>query len=113
MAYFIYNDKTYFVSHGGMPKLPDGLVKTSELIKGVGNYEDTAEMYNTWKESYSDDVILIHGHRNVQMLPTKIANNIYNVNDEIEWGGNLRILQINKNNDEPIVHLIKNNTFKV
>lgn len=112
MAYFIYNGKTYFVSHGGMPKLPDGLTKTSELIKGVGNYEDTVKMYNTWKESYSDDVVLIHGHRNIQMLPTKVANNIYNINDEIEWGGNLRILQINKDTEEPIIHLIKNNTYK-
>lgn len=112
MAFFSYENKLYFVSHGGLPVLPTAFVTTDNLIRGIGNYEDTTAMYKAWQEKYNENVVLIHGHRNIQMLPTKVANNIYNLNDEIEWGGNLRILQIVRGREEPIVHLIKNNTHK-
>ena len=42
----------------------------------------------------SDNVIMIHGHRNVFNIPAKVNERIYNLCDEIEYGGNLRIAEI-------------------
>lgn len=108
MAYFMYNGKNYFVSHGGMPIIPNNLVTTQDLIKGTGEYGDISKVYDTWLNLYSENMVLVHGHRNIQMLPTKVKDNIYNLNDEIEFGGNLRILIINEDGEQTLE--IKNNT---
>ena len=49
MAYFTYNDKEYFVNHGGLPYMPEDLqyISTHQLIYGVGDYNiDIDEVFN-------------------------------------------------------------------
>lgn len=111
LAYFSYNNNIYFVSHGGMPVPPTGLTVTRDLIKGIGEYSELNEVYDGWYKNTPENYIMVHGHRNVQMLTIENGR-IYNLNDEIEWGGNLRILQINKSSIKPYTHLIKNDLFK-
>ena len=96
-AYFNYNDKVYFISHGGISTLPTIFTSTEEFIRGTGKYEDTEHIYNSWLKSTPENHIMIHGHRNVFDLPTKINDRIYNLNSDIEYGSDLRILEITKN----------------
>lgn len=108
MAYFEFRDKKYFVSHGGVPVAkPNLFIPTIEYVKGIGNYEEIEKVYEIWKKT--PDTIFIHGHRNVQDFPVKVAENIYNVCDQIEWGGYLRVVEIDDNGINTIK--IKNNVF--
>lgn len=95
-AYFTYNDKTYLVTHGGIPIIPTIFTATDEFIRGTGKYEDTEQLYSSWLKNTPENHIMIHGHRNVFELPTKINDRIYNLNSNIEYGSDLRILEITK-----------------
>lgn len=107
MAYITFRGKNYFICHGGIPCLPTVFTPTYQLIQGVGRYEDTIELYEHW---YDKSTIMVHAHRNVLSHPIKVEDNIYNLCDEIESGGNLRILHLHDTG--VIVPLfIKNNTY--
>ena len=109
MAYFTFGDKKYFITHGGVPVVkPNLTIPTVEYVKGVGKYEEIEKIYEIWKKE--KDTVFIHGHRNVQDFDVKVTDNIYNLCDQIEWGGSLRIVEIDKNGTiNPIK--IKNTVF--
>ena len=110
MAYFTKNNKIFFVSHGGLSHLPNGLTPTEELIKGTGGYGELTYVYDSWMNKTPSNCVMIHGHRNLTMLPIKVRDRIYNLNDEVEWGGCLRILDINSDGNI-YGYMIKNNVF--
>lgn len=107
MAYITFRGKNYFISHGGIPCLPTIFTPTYQLIRGVGKYEDTISLYEQWSDK---DTVLIHAHRNVLNHPIKVKDNIYNLCDEIESGGNLRILNLH-DSGVVIPITIKNNVY--
>jgi len=109
MAWFKFGDKDYLLTHGGIPCLPSIRMATTEMINGVGNYGDIDLLYKTW-ENTNNKVVQIHGHRNLTMVPTKVSDYMYNLNDEIEWGGYLRTLTIHKDGKID-VELFKNDIF--
>ena len=95
LAYFYRNGKVFFVSHGGLSTLPNGLTSTNELIKGTGGYGELSVVYNSWIENSPSNWVMVHGHRNLSMYPIDaVKGRIYNLNDEVENGGYLRILEI-------------------
>lgn len=116
MAYFRFHGKTIFVSHGGIPIKPNIFVSTEQLIKGTGRYEDIDILYDNWIKN-TKDTILVHGHRNNELIPAEVNDRIYNLCSNIENGGNLRILEIDGSNvnKEPIFNTIeiKNTLYKV
>lgn len=93
-TYFKLGDFKYFVCHGALPCLPNLFISTQEMIKGVGKYEDLESVYKAWHEN-TEDVIQIHGHRNLMDLPI-INNRCVNLCDTPELGGHLRIVEISK-----------------
>ena len=95
MALFSYKGKVYCVTHGGIPVPPSIFMATSEMIKGVGKYEEIEQVYESWQKNTPENYVLIHGHRNIKLLPTKINDRIYNLCDDVEYGGNLRVMTIN------------------
>ena len=107
MAYITFRGKNYFISHGGIPCLPTIFTPAYQLIRGVGKYEDTTSLYEQWADK---DTVLVHAHRNVLNHPIKVEDNIYNLCDEIENGGNLRILNLH-DSGEVIPITIKNNVY--
>ena len=107
MAYITFRGKNYFISHGGIPCLPTIFTPTYQLIHGVGKYEDTISLYEQWSDK---DTVLVHAHRNVLNHPIKVEDNIYNLCDEIENGGNLRILNLH-DSGVVIPITIKNNVY--
>lgn len=117
MAYFDFGDGRYLITHGGIPILPNLMMATSEMINGVGNYGDIDLLYKAWDKEIerfvnygTKPVVQIHGHRNLTMVPTKVSDYMYNLNDEIEWGGYLRTLIIHKDGKID-VELFKNDIF--
>lgn len=96
-AYFKYNDKVFFVSHGGIASIPDNLtfMATEQMIKGVGTYKECEAVETTFTSSTPDNYVQIHGHRNVKSLPVKSDDKNYNLEGKIEFGGHLRVVQIN------------------
>lgn len=90
-----FNNLNLFLNHGGLPCFPNklGLIPTSQLIKGVGNYElDVDTLYK--QNSYDTDFIQIHGHRNFGNSNDKSIS----LEGEIEFGGNLKYIEMFENN---------------
>lgn len=113
MAYFTFGDKTYFICHGGIPVLPNIKISTKEMIRGVGKYEDILKVYEAWIKNTSDNNVLIHAHRNIFNIPIKpdgYNDRVFNLCDEVEFGSNFRVLEINKDNTTKEI-LIKNNVY--
>lgn len=109
IAYFQYGDKKYIVSHGGISYMPEELqlVSTSQFINGVGDYN--VQIDEIFSENQKDtDIIQVHGHRNTFEVDN--CSNSYNLEGKVEFGGELKVLQLTKEY-EPEMIKIKNNYF--
>lgn len=111
MAYFTYDNKEYFVSHGGVPYMPENLafVATDQLIHGVGAY--TYDIDKLYRDNYNG-VIQVHAHRNTFAIQADEYDSSYNLEGRVEFGGELRVLTIEPNNNRQ-VHYIKNNVYNI
>lgn len=110
LAYaFEFHGRKYFVNHGGISALPEMTTIAGEtLIYGVGGYDDQID--EIWEENYQNGntqgFIQVHGHRKTNSTPHSIS-----LEDEVENGGNLVILDINEH--EHIKKLYKNYIYKI
>ena len=109
IAYFQYGNKKYLVSHGGISYMPEELqlVSTNQFIMGVGDYN--AQIDEIFSENQKDtNIIQVHGHRNTFEIDN--CSNSYNLEGKVEFGGELRILQLDKDK-KPEMIKIKNDYF--
>lgn len=97
-AYYKYGDNIYLVTHAGLSTLPRNLsyVATDQMIRGVGNYNDFEKVAETFLATTPDNVYQIHGHRNTKRLPVKVNDRVFNLEGRVEFGGDLRCVQIDK-----------------
>lgn len=111
-AWYEYKGRHIFVSHAGIATMPKNLttMATIQMIKGVGNYKDCDNIADTWNKTMSPNYYQIHGHRNVKGLPIKVKDNVFNLEGQVEFGGDLRILELSDNGFNEIN--IKNEVFK-
>lgn len=119
---FEFNGDRYICTHGGISTLYlDATTPTRQLIKGVGNYEDMQkcdEMFTQLETDWHAEndipeyrhIYSIHGHRNIEGVEIHNTERTFNLCDDVEHGGYLRILEITKDGFTPIK--IKNNTFR-
>ena len=70
------------------------LVPTSQLIKGVGDYADAEAVDNAFAKNAPNNCVQIHGHRNVTELPVQVNERCFNLEGQVEFGGNLRCVQV-------------------
>lgn len=123
LAYFEYDGKTYLVTHGGVPFVPENMafVATEQFIKGVGDY--TIDIDGIYEENVGTiaylcddqsyfDTIQIHGHRNSFNINTDEYSHSINLEGQVEFGGHLRIVTLEKG-QPTVIHHIKNNNFDV
>lgn len=92
-----YNDKVVLCTHGGLSKIPANLslVNAEQMIKGVGHYKDMIEVCNSFEKFVGDkEVYQVFGHRNVEQVGVKVNSRCFNLNGNIEYGGNLRSLTL-------------------
>lgn len=111
MAYFEFDNKMYLVTHGGLSYMPFGLlvVATDQMINGVGDYNVNID--EVWRDNYilSNCTIQVHGHRNTFEI-NDVDKTSYNLEGKVEFGGDLKVLQLN-HNEEPVMYGIKNDYF--
>lgn len=94
LAFFNYHDKTWLVTHGGIPVLPSLKLSTIEYIKGVGKYEDVSQVAEAWKSRYPDFICQVHGHRNLEQIVPNAEDQVINLNSAVEFGEPLRVLEL-------------------
>lgn len=111
-AYYKYGDNVYLVTHAGLSTLPKNLsfVATDQMIRGVGDYNDFEKIAETFINTTPDNVYQIHGHRNTKRLDTKVNDRVFNLEGRVEFGGELRCVQVDKNGIHTIE--IQNEVFK-
>ena len=117
IAYIKFRGGNYLISHGGVPYIPKqslDLYSTDMFVKGVGSYEDNIDkIFDEWVEKTkikSGFYCQIHGHRNLYCQPFGEYTHSLNLEDKIEFGGNLRVVQLL---DNAMINYIsiKNNHF--
>lgn len=118
---FAYYTNTFICTHGGISTpFFDTTIPTRQLIKGVGSYEDMQKCDEMFTELEKDwyvendmpedcHVYSIHGHRNIENVDIQNTERTFNLCDDVEHGGYLRILEITKDGFTPIK--IKNDAY--
>lgn len=111
MVYFKFRDKKYCVSHGGISCLPSLKLNSAEYIKGHGTYQQSTDADYDFMMHTDSNTYQVHGHRNVQGDDIKVNDRCFNLEGGVEFGGELRIVQIDNDGN---IHVfgIKNNVFK-
>ncbi len=98
--WFEFDEKRYFVSHGGISRCPDMenpvYISAEELIKGTGNYEDVYVVENAYQRNSVFTSFQIHGHRNPENRPVYSEHNSFNLEGKVELGGELRAVRLEK-----------------
>lgn len=110
-AYYTYGDKVVLATHGGIPMMPKYplFVPSKDLIRGVGKYEDALTVDLAFETNMPDNYYQIHGHRNIEDLPVKCTDRCFNLEGQVEMGGHLRVVTLDKNGFETFE--IQNDVF--
>ena len=113
-AYYDYNGKTVFVTHGGMSTIPDNLTKvaTMQMIKGVGTYNDMDTVNDTFVKTMPENYIQIHGHRNLKHAQINMNDRCFNLEGGVEFGGRLRAVQLHQDGTHEEVE-IENTVYRL
>ena len=98
-SHFTYKGIEVLACHGGVPNLNTNLLylPTSKAINGVGSYEDYLIVTDSWMTQTKENQYLVHGHRNVELSPIDIADRVFNLEGRVEFGGALRIVELDEN----------------
>lgn len=91
---FAFNGNKLICTHGGVTNIPTLLTPTCELIKGAGGYEDSKMCDETFCQNSGEDVYSFHGHRNISEEPVQVNDRAFNLEGQIELGGNLRVVTL-------------------
>lgn len=99
VSHYLYNGIEVLASHAGIPTLENNLLyrPTNDFIKGVGNYEDIDKVHETWKKLRKENQYQVHGHRNIADAPIDDGSCMFNLEGNVEFGGKLRIIELDKN----------------
>ena len=111
-AWYSYNNFEVFVTHAGVATLPKNptLIATDQMVRGVGAYGDFETIADTWMETTASNKFQIHGHRNTKGLPIVVRSRVFNLEGRVEFGGCLRVVELDKDGFHPIE--IQNTVFK-
>lgn len=96
-SHFTYNGLEVLACHGGIPHMNKNLlyIPADAFIKGVGGYNEYGDIAETWMNQTAENQFLVHGHRNTGGHPTQIADRVFNLEGSVEFGGELRIVELN------------------
>lgn len=96
MSHFTYNGIEVLATHGGIPCMRANLafIPTTAFINGVGEYNDYQDVADTWMKETKENQYQVHGHRNTAQDPVQLADRVFNLEGEVEFGGKLRIVEL-------------------
>lgn len=91
-SYFIFHGMNVLITHGGLSTMPKNLtfIATEQMIKGVGDYKDANTVDGAFYTSTEDGYYSVHGHRNETHEPLQVNPTTFNLNGDVEFGGDLR-----------------------
>ncbi len=96
MSHFTYNGIEVLATHGGIPCMRTNLtyIPTCAIINGVGEYNEYQDVADTWMRETKENQYQVHGHRNTAQDPVQLADRVFNLEGEVEFGGKLRIVEL-------------------
>lgn len=99
-SYFTFHGMNVLVTHGGLSTMPKNLtfVATEQMIKGVGDYKDAHVVDDAFYAHTDEEYYSVHGHRNETNEPLQVNPATFNLNGEVEFGGNLRAVTFRHEN---------------
>ena len=96
-AKFKYHGTTYWVTHAGVPYTFNAYDSDDVLVNGIGKYEDMQAVVEAFDSFMMDsESVQVFGHRNNDDAPIKVGKKSYNVCGFPELGGDLKVLQLYK-----------------
>jgi len=103
MSHFTWNGIEVLACHGGIPCMRANLtfIPTCAFVHGVGDYKDYQVIADTWMAETKENQFLVHGHRNTQNDPVQLADRVFNLEGEVEFGGKLRIVELEHKGQYP------------
>ena len=106
-SHFLYNGAEVLACHAGIPNLKTNLlyVPTDCFIHGVGTYEQYKINAESWMTQTNDNQYLVHGHRNTDGSETAMCDRVFNLEGGVEFGGQLRIVELNEDLTWNVVEL--------
>lgn len=118
-AYFEYgtpdsDSPKWIVTHAGISNnhVDSNLgllsIPTSQMIYGVGEYQDVDKISASWAKLGWNQVF---GHRNIQDFPTSMGNKCYDLEGNVEFGGFLRSITLSHDNPVECIE-IKNDVYR-
>ena len=108
---FYYNNCLLVMTHGGLPCALSFSTPAIQCIKGVGEYSDSYYVDDVFNNQELYDYSF-HGHRNINDRPIQTGK-VFNLEGKVEFGGYLRIVEIQKDGYDLHFDLIeiKNDVF--
>lgn len=101
ILYIKFGKNEYFVTHGGVPYIPElslDFYSTNSFVYGIDQYDiDIDQLYHEFIKSKENKIYQIHGHRNCYKNKYDKYKYSLNLEGDIEHGGYLRVLTLNKN----------------
>ncbi len=114
IAFINFGDISYLISHGGIPyipKLPLDFYSANSFIYGIDKYDvNIDKLYNDFMERQNRKIYQIHGHRNFHRIKYNDYKYSLNLDGDIENGGYLRVLTLNKDGKYTYVE-VKNDVY--
>lgn len=112
-AYYDFHGNYIFSCHAGISKMPENLLflATEQMIKGIGQYKEMEQVCENW-DKFNPWITQVFGHRNVEDIPIPVNNSCYNLEGNVEFGGYLRTVtfEIDENYDlVAFPYSVKNN----
>lgn len=106
---YSWHGQKVMVSHAGLASVPQDFVKISQwqYARGTGNYDDPVD--DQFARQAPEGWVQVHGHRNPDMKATQASRNSFNLEDSVEFGGNLRSVILDENGWT--THANKNTVF--
>ena len=113
-AWYEFKGKEVFVSHGGIATIPENftMMSTEQIIHGVGRYEDYETVADTWMNSTKENQYQVFGHRNIRGSLITLRDRVFDLEGQVEFGGQLRILELNEFGEFVPVY-VDNHTFRL
>lgn len=100
LSFIEFGKKTYLISHGGIPYVPNSSLdfySTNSFVYGIDSYEiDIDKLYDDFMKKEKDVIYQIHGHRNYYKIASDAYKYSFNLEGDIEHGGHLRVLTLDK-----------------
>lgn len=93
--FYEYRGQRVMVTHAGLPTVParPELISLRQYAKGTGRWSDPID--EQFERNAPSDWIQVHGHRNHGWQDIRARPRSFNLEDQVEFGGRLRMAILN------------------